>query len=96
MSWVPFVLLSLVAALLVAAPLIRKVRPARPREDYDLQVYRDQLRELEEDKERGLLTAEQEEAARLEIDRRLLGVSKSGYKSPGKLPLWQTAVILDP
>lgn len=94
MSWVPFVLLSLVAALLVAAPLIRKVRPARPREDYDLQVYRDQLRELEEDKERGLLTAEQEEAARLEIDRRLLGVSKSGYKSPGKLPLWQTAVIL--
>ena len=72
MSWLPLVLLSLVAALLVAAPLIRKARPALPREDYDLRVYRDQLRELEEDKERGLLSVDQEESARLEIDRRLL------------------------
>jgi len=94
MSWLPLVLLSLVAALLIAAPIIRKVRPALPREDYDLQVYRDQLRELEEDKERGLLSADQENSARLEIDRRLLGVSKTGYRKHGNLPLWQTALIL--
>ena len=94
MSWVPFVLLALVAGMLVAAPLLRKVRPPRPREEYDRQVFRDQLRELEEDKERGLLTPEQEAAARLEIDRRLLGASKTGYRSPGKLPLWQTAILL--
>ena len=94
MSWVPLALLTLVVGLMLAMPLIRKIRPARPREEYELQVYRDQLRELGEDKARGLLTPEQEEAARLEIDRRLLGASKGRYRLPGTLPMWQTAAIL--
>lgn len=94
MSWIPFILLSLLAAAIVVFPLIRKTPVTKSREDYDLEVYRDQIKELEQDKQSGLLSDEQEESARLEIDRRLLGVSKSGYKSPGKLPLWQTAIIL--
>ena len=94
MSWIPFILLSLLAAAIVVFPLIRKTPVTKSREDYDLEVYRDQIKELEQDKQIGLLSDEQEESARLEIDRRLLGVSISGYKRPGMLPLWQTAIIL--
>ena len=94
MSWVPLILLALAVALLVAAPLLRRIRPPRPREEYELRVYRDQLRELGEDKTRGLVTPEQEAAARLEIDRRMLGVSRGRYRRAGALPRWQTAAIL--
>ena len=94
MSWTAFAILAVLVALFVAGPLIRRARPSKPREEYDLAVYRDQIRELEEDVARGLLAPEQEVAARLEIDRRLLGATKQRYRSPGKLPIWQTAVLL--
>ena len=93
-AWVPLIILALLAATMVVMPLIAKQRPPKTREEYDLQVYKDQLRELEDDVARGIITPQQEAAARLEIDRRLLGVAKAGYKSPGKLPKWQAAVAL--
>ena len=94
MSWTAFALIAVLVALFLAGPLIRRLRPPRPREEYDLDVYRDQIRELEHDVARGVLTPDQEAAARLEIDRRLLGATKQRYRSPGKLPVWQTAVLL--
>lgn len=94
MAWIPLIILALVAAAMVVLPLVSKRSAPKSRADYDLEVYRDQLRELEEDVTRGLLTPAQEAAARLEIDRRVLGVTKGTYKSPGKLPRWQVAVAL--
>ncbi|HSR72576.1 MAG TPA: c-type cytochrome biogenesis protein CcmI, partial [Kiloniellales bacterium] len=44
--------------------------------EHDLQVYRDQLAELERDLARGLLTEEQAAAARIEIERRLLAADR--------------------
>jgi cytochrome c-type biogenesis protein CcmH len=78
---------------------VSKKTPPKSREDYDLEVYRDQLRELEEDVARGLLNPAQEAAARLEIDRRVLGVTKSAPKSaaPGTLATatqwWKVAAL---
>jgi len=43
-----------------------------PREAYDINVYKDQLIEIETDLERGLLSLDQGEAARIEIKRRML------------------------
>ena len=94
MRWIPFIIMAVLAALVIAVPLVRNRKPPMSRADYDLQVYRDQLRELQEDVERGAVTKEQEAAARLEIDRRILGVTDTPYRRTGELRKWQMAVAL--
>ena len=71
---------ALLTALAVAAvliPVLRRYRPGPARADYDLAVYRDQLRELESDRARGLVSDEQEGAARTEIERRMLRAGRA-------------------
>lgn len=64
------------AALLpVVLPLVRGVRTAPGRAAFDQAVYRDQLRELDRDIARGLVTEAEAQGARLEIQRRLLGAA---------------------
>jgi cytochrome c-type biogenesis protein CcmH len=66
-------MISLTLALLLV-PLLWRRRAAAARDAYNLAVYRDQLAEVERDLGRGLLTAEQVEAARVEIGRRILAL----------------------
>jgi cytochrome c-type biogenesis protein CcmH len=70
----PFLLalLALLAMLPILLPLLRDGRPVPARASYDQAVYRDQLRELDRDVARGLLTETDADASRLEIQRRLL------------------------
>ena len=71
---------ALLTALAVAAvliPVLRRHRREPPRADYDLTVYRDQLRELESDRARGLVSEKQVEAARTEIERRMLRAARA-------------------
>ncbi|MFM9865224.1 MAG: c-type cytochrome biogenesis protein CcmI [Micropepsaceae bacterium] len=72
MIWFAFAFLSVVALGLVVPPLLR--RPAPANHTRDLAVYRDQLKELEADLERGLISPAEAEAARTEIKRRILAV----------------------
>ena len=70
-----WVLAALMAALLVLAllwPLLHRRDAAPAAADYDRAVYRDQLKELEQDRQRGLIGEAEAEAARREIGRRLL------------------------
>jgi cytochrome c-type biogenesis protein CcmH len=69
-------LTSLAVGLLLLPLLARRHRP-QSREAYNLAVYRDQLAEIERDLARGLLTAEQAEAARAEIGRRILALDNA-------------------
>src|SRR5690349_10238537 len=55
---------------------MRSNRPIPTRASYDQAVYKDQLKELERDIARGLLTAAEAENARLEIQRRLLAADR--------------------
>ena len=64
------------AVALVLVPLVLRHRRAPRRVEFDLAVYRDQLEELESDRARGLVGEDQTEAARLEIQRRMLTASK--------------------
>src|SRR5437763_3102004 len=66
-------LTSLALAILLV-PLLLRRRADASREAYNLTVYRDQLSEVERDFGRGLLSAEQAEAARAEIGRRILAL----------------------
>ena len=67
-------LTSLAMALLLVPLLVRRQR-AESRDAYNLAVYRDQLAEIERDLGRGVLTAEQADAARTEIGRRILALN---------------------
>lgn len=82
MLWLIFAGLTLIALGLVAWPLLRARHAAvADRVSYDLAVYRDQLTEVDRDLARGLLTDAQAEAARVEIQRRMLA---AGAKAEGK------------
>ncbi|MEO3428019.1 c-type cytochrome biogenesis protein CcmI [Pelagibius sp. CAU 1746] len=85
-----WILAAAMAALLVVAllwPLLRKGAAAPAAADYDRTVYRDQLAELEQDLERGLIDKDEAEAARREIGRRLLqtedGASRGAARRDG-------------
>ncbi len=60
------------ALVFMLAPLFRIPRRALARAEYDLAIYRDQLRELEEEIAQGSIDEEVAERARNEIARRIL------------------------
>ncbi|MBI3113233.1 MAG: c-type cytochrome biogenesis protein CcmI, partial [Rhodospirillales bacterium] len=73
------VVMTAAVAAAVAIPLMRRpAKPAAKRAEYDLAVYRDQLGEIERDRERGLLDAAEAEAARVEVQRRMLAAADAG------------------
>ena len=80
----PFLLalLTFAALLPVLLPLLRGAQPAPDRASHDQAVYRDQLRELDRDIERGVLTETEAATVRLEIQRRLLAVPADPVQSP--------------
>jgi cytochrome c-type biogenesis protein CcmH len=80
----PFLLalLAFAALLPIVAPLLRGSRPTPTRASFDQTVYRDQLRELDRDIARGLITPIEAAAARLEIQRRLLAADKQTAAPP--------------
>ncbi len=70
-----FILAGMTAFVLavVLFPVLRSASPVASRAKFDLQIYRDQLAELERDRRAGLIDAKSAEAARNEIARRILG-----------------------
>src|SRR5271167_4021549 len=82
--------MALGALLPIVAPLLRGGRPVASRGSFDQAVYRDQLRELDRDVARGLITQTDADAARLEIQRRLLAADKL----PAPPPLLSRSPVL--
>jgi len=70
--WIALALMTAAAAALLCIPLLRRSGTAAPRADYDREVYRDQLAELDRDAARGLIGESETAAARAEIARRLI------------------------
>lgn len=73
--WIAAAVLTVAAVALLLRPLFAHKGAAAARLGYDLAVFQDQLREVDRDVEAGLLTAEQAEAARTEINRRMLAAA---------------------
>lgn len=69
--------LSLVVVVILAWPVLRRGQPVADRAAYDLTVFQDQLKEVDRDLARGVLTPAEADAARLEIQRRILAVSRT-------------------
>lgn len=80
MIWMIFAALVLGTLALLLLPVFKGKAETADRASYDVAVFKDQLKEVDADLERGLLTAAQAEAARIEIKRRMLAAAESGAK----------------
>jgi cytochrome c-type biogenesis protein CcmH len=74
--WLVIAAMTVAALALVLTPLVLRHRRAPRRVEFHMAIYRDQLDELENDRARGLVGKDQSEAARLEIQRRMLAAAK--------------------
>lgn len=87
---------TLVIVATVVLPLMQGARAAPERAAFDRAVYRDQLKELERDRARGLIDGDEAAAARLEIERRLLAAdtpAPAAVRSAGS-PMLAVALAL--
>jgi cytochrome c-type biogenesis protein CcmH len=85
MLWVLFALLTFSVIAILLVPLLKRSEGKLPaRADYDIAVYRDQLKEIDQEIERGLLSETQADTARAEVHRRMLAAEDAELKAPIK------------
>lgn len=100
--WIALVLMTIAAIAAVAVPFWRARATVPSEADHDVEVYKDQLKELDQDLERGTLGADEAEAARAEVARRLLRASREAEAAPsaesrgGRIPALVLSAILIP
>ncbi len=94
--WIVLALMTAVVLAVLLTPLIRGAGKKGPaRSEYDLAVFKDQLAELDRDRERGLLDDGEAEAARIEIQRRMLAASSGADETEAPAPLkWLSAAVI--
>ncbi|MEO5759037.1 MAG: c-type cytochrome biogenesis protein CcmI [Mesorhizobium sp.] len=93
--WVIAAILTLGASLAVLLPLAGGAKGTSSSSDHDLEVYRDQLSELDRDAARGLIQPAEAEEARAEIGRRILRLNSDGPagKAAAKQALITTRLV---
>lgn len=74
--WIICGALTAIVALAIALPLLRGRAAAEPAAAFDLRVYRDQLREVDRDLERGIIGPGDAERLRTEIGRKVLDADR--------------------
>jgi cytochrome c-type biogenesis protein CcmH len=79
--WLALAAMTAATLALLLHPLLRRRQAAPERAAHDLAVYRDQLDEIERDVERGVLDAVQAQAARVEVERRMLAAASHDASS---------------
>jgi cytochrome c-type biogenesis protein CcmH len=94
-----FWITSIGIAAVCCAVLVRAVLKARgaqaPAAAYDLQVYRDQLKDMERDLARGVITEEDAERLRTEVSRRILAAdAKLRGETPETRAQSKTALLV--
>jgi len=92
--WIISVAIALVVALFMTRALLVGGKTDEHPAAYDLRVYQDQLKEVDRDLERGIVSVEDAERARTEISRKILAadaklkeVEQSGDSGAGRSPL---------
>ena len=86
MLWIVFIAMTVAASALILVPAWRKGTATTDRSAYDIEVYRDQLEELDRDVERGLIGKDDSDAARAEIGRRLLAADTADRNNQDQTP----------
>ncbi len=85
--WIAAVVMTAAVVAVVLMPLYRGAKKQTPgRAEYDLAVYKDQLAELDRDRDRGLIDKAEAEAASIEIQRRILAAAPKADRTKKKEP----------
>src|SRR3974377_949357 len=74
--WLVLTIMTSLAAVLVSAPFIRRFDRPQAGSAGDVEVYRDQLKEVEIELRQGLIDDAQAETARVEIKKRALAADR--------------------
>lgn len=74
--WIVAAAMTFAVCLLLLAPLARQRIDVRNSRDHELEVYKDQLREIDRDRARGLIEDGEVEMARAEIGRKVIRLSE--------------------
>ncbi|TJW12614.1 MAG: c-type cytochrome biogenesis protein CcmI [Mesorhizobium sp.] len=91
--WVIAAILTLGASLAVLLPLTGGAKGVSASSDHDLEVYRDQLSELDRDVARGLIQPAEAEEARAEIARRILRLDNAGPAAAARQASMATRLV---
>ncbi len=78
--WVIFAVLAAATLIVVLYPFLRSKPLALDATAYDTAVFKDQLREIADEEERGVISEAEAKAARTEVSRRLLAAAEGGKK----------------
>jgi len=81
--WIIIGLLILLIVSMIALALLRGRNTGASAAELDLQVYRDQLKGIERDLERGVVTKEEAARIKVEVSRRLLDADKAVQATAG-------------
>lgn len=95
--WLFLALLTIAASLAVLLPLARRPQAHVPAAAHDLEVYRDQLAEIDRDRQRGLIGDSEAEEARAEIGRRMIkldAAGTAGSRTSRLLPIVAAGAVL--
>jgi len=83
MLWFIFAILTIAIIAILLLPLLKRAQEEQAqRVDYDIVVYRNQLAEIDQEIELGLLTEAQADAARAEVHRRMLAAEDAELNMP--------------
>lgn len=86
--WIISMSLAVIATVSLLLPLFRNTRAAATEDAVsEVDIYREQLAEVERDLERGVLDTSEAERTRTEIARRLLAADKAGSQQTGDAPI---------
>ncbi|MCQ0987610.1 c-type cytochrome biogenesis protein CcmI [Jiella marina] len=95
MFWIVAAAMTSLVTLAMLWPLVRRQGGSpEAHENHDVEVYRAQLRELDQDLERGTLAPAEAESARAEIGRRLLRAADNANGKGLGAASWQRPAIL--
>ena len=84
--WVFAVIMTVICALALGLPFWRPRSVPASRSEHDVEAFRAQLREVETDLARGVLTEAEAEGARIELSRRLLAAAEEAEVDAGSKP----------
>lgn len=92
--WIVVACLTLAACLAVLIPVLRVKDGAPDDSEFDLEVYQDQLTELDKDVARGVIQGAEAEQARAEIGRRILKTNADGRAGGSKSAFAASRLVL--
>ena len=99
--WIPVGLITAIATIWALYPLLKREKSApAARASYDIQVYKDQLAEIDSDEKRGTITEAEAGRVRTEVSRRLLAAANAEdtaapiHNAPKTVTYGLTAIIV--